>query len=155
MKRVFCSSCGKELPADSRFCNACGAQTATDAAGETKATPKSIKDEEIRTELKKYKQHTAKPFSCLECGYEGLMGMSTETAQGWKRRKGILKGVIVFVVLAIISFLVFTSAPPGFGPLSISPLFWVGIFVSGIAATLAGNTTKHYRNCPNCKHKCR
>lgn len=136
---MFCSRCGKELPTESKFCNECGART---------TPPKNVNDEEIQNELKKYEKHTSRTFLCSECGYEGLMGVSSETIQ----RGGHLKGVIIFVAILFISFILFTKAPPQ-GALIISPLFWVGCGAAGLSATFFGKTTKYYRICPNCKGK--
>jgi len=147
---VFCSNCGKELAAESKFCNECGARTTTESAEKNKATQKSVNDEEIRMELKKYEQRTARPFLCLECGYEGLMGMSFEQFSDWRRRR--LKSIIAFVIVLIISAVYYIEISPVQG-MRFSLWFYVVNFLSGTVAHFYAINTKRFRICPNCQNK--
>jgi len=132
---MFCSNCGKELAAESKFCIECGARTATESAEKTSTAPKSIDDETIRAELKRYKQ--LNKGICLECGYQGLMGVSSEHVMPkWKRSLSVIG------LMAVLAFMFLM-------------LHWIVAVVIGLVVgglTFATIDTK-YKICPNCGNK--
>lgn len=66
---MYCRSCGSELRDGDIFCSKCGAQQNVENLTKNEDDSK----EAIVKKLKPYKR--LKKCSCLECGYEGLMGV--------------------------------------------------------------------------------
>ena len=106
---MFCSSCGKELPAESRFCNACGTPIVLESKGINQIEKPFVSDDEIRMELKKCRKNTPKAHLCLECGYNGIMGVSTQKVE----KRWIIKGIIYTGIEIFITwFIIGTNTPP-------------------------------------------
>ena len=136
---MYCSSCGKEIPDGSSFCNVCGARATILSSEEPQVTQRTASDEEIRNELKKYKKHTNRSILCLECGYQGILGISTEKILPlWKRL------VLLFVMFLVICILYLAL---------IKLIFW--IVTLPLAYVFWYYIDQCYKICPNCKSKLR
>ena len=131
---MFCSKCGKNLDTESKFCNDCGSATSN------KATAESC-DEEIRSELGKYNKITKETILCLECGYNGFMGISNQKVDP----QGLQKSVIYSFIFLFCVF--FFLAPMSSG--IIGSLIYV---IAGLIVAMAsGYFTRKYWICPACK----
>ena len=81
----YCVNCGFQLEDSVSFCGSCGHEIQKASNSGIKADSSVPKEESamsdrIRTNLKGYKKH--KTLTCLECGYNGLMGVTKETYSG-------------------------------------------------------------------------
>jgi hypothetical protein len=121
---MVCVNCGSTLPADAVFCSQCGHRGANGplpTSGGGQAGAVIAGSEAHRGELRKHKQHTQ--LLCLECGFDGLMGVEA-TKEPWFTRWWFLLPV----------------AFTGIG------LIWVMAI-----AVFGALETKEFARCPNCK----
>lgn len=130
----YCVNCGFQLEDSFSFCGSCGQEIKNASNSGIKADSSVIKEESamsdrIRTNLKGYKKH--KTLTCLECGYNGLMGVTKET----------LSGLGFWISLLIVGFLL------GF-------LFGAIGWIAGLAVgVVAGVSSKAKVMCPNCNQE--
>lgn len=90
----------------------------------------SVLPEHIRANLKQYESHHR--CTCLECGYQGFMGIKEIVTPWWATWWAFFAG---FVVVFIVS---------GFN-------VFIGIFYGLIWGILRKNNTGAILCCPNCK----
>ena len=81
----YCVNCSFELENSASFCGSCGQEIRKISnsgieADSSVSKGESVMSDRIRINLKGYKQHQV--VTCLECGYNGLMGVSKETFSG-------------------------------------------------------------------------
>lgn len=138
VRTIYCNQCGEEIPADSKFCSVCGApQAATIDFGEAEyhEAAKDFRDAAIRNELKGYKQ--LNKGICLECGYQGLVGVSSEyVTPRWKRSIS----VTAMLLASAFTLLMFHWLVTVLVVLPVCVAVWVKI-------------DRKYRICPSCHNK--
>ena len=99
----FCVHCGSKLEELVVFCGSCGQAVEKINAAEVSLEssvvgPESAMSDRIRENLKAYKKH--RTVTCLECGYNGLMGVTKETLAGM----GFWTGLILISVTVTFIF---------------------------------------------------
>ena len=132
---MFCSKCGAKLADNSSFCSACGVATTSAPTGNPGA-------DASREGQKDYEQVTSHEVTCLECGYEGIMGISEKyIVKGW-----LIKGVILSVLEYIAASVILTRFMPSF----------VAFIIAGIVISITWTRLKRkYWICPSCKEMLR
>ncbi len=153
---MFCKNCGKELDVDAKFCVECGTSVANmtfDYPNSNQSKTNDNGEKETRlppvTKLKGYK--STEKCLCLECGYNGPMGVIGYKYSGFIRYGvPVIVLVVLYVLVAIIEFLLngMGIVLSGFGIISwnILPAFLT------IMAFWKLNSYK-YLYCPNCDSK--
>ncbi len=127
----FCVHCGTKLEGSASFCGSCGQEiekVSNSGIDASSSVPKgeSAMSDRIRTNLKGYKKH--KTLTCLECGYNGLMGVTKET----------FSGTMFWVALGIFGFI-------------LGLMFGIVGFILGIGVGVVGGLiSKAKVMCPNC-----
>lgn len=142
---MYCSSCGKEIPDGSSFCNVCGARTTILSSEEAQTSQRSASDEEIRSELKGFKKTTFKAHLCLECGYNGIMGVSKQkVVKHW-----VIKAIIISIIEYFVCGLIIGWNSP---PIGVWSGFYWTYFIMGIVMALTWlYLSRNCWICPACK----
>lgn len=125
---MYCSKCGAEIAAGNIFCSSCGEKNNNE--GNTPSNEKTehkTDDPKILEKLKKFEK--LDKCKCLECGYEGLMGV-----EGRYYTTGFIISLIIDVILLII--------------FAFGSWFW-SILIIGLMIWEI-NTCKMKLYCPNC-----
>jgi hypothetical protein len=140
-KIMFCSKCGKKLEVGSSFCNGCGVAT-TGSSGKSINVSATTSDVTVREELKKFNSLTNDEIICLECGYNGLMGISNQKVVKFGFIKGLFGSLAVFIFTYVSTTLLNPIAP-------IRYFTWGGciFFILAIWA----NVGRKYLVCPACQ----
>ena len=143
----FCGNCGTRQMSSHNFCQKCGTPLDKEVRAESiaildKPAHESVNEikriqESIRINLAKYQSH--KQVTCLECGYEGLMGVSK-----------IIENKRSSWPVYALATLVFMFGTFLFGPLVIL----VGLILGGMLGVYLGSkdnaSRKFHVVCPNC-----
>ena len=90
-------------------------------------------DPQIATNLKEYKKH--KQGICLECGYEGLMGLGAPILRAYIR----IPLKIILFVLGLIAYALLKKS------------IWALIVIVIILSPIMIKLDKHCVYCPNCQ----
>lgn len=132
---MVCSKCNSSVNKEAKFCSECGHSIVSDSTITDSAITDNevIASENIRQELKQYKVHSH--LICLECGYEGLMGIGKKVIP-WIIRVPLF---LVIVVLVAILWILFG--------------IWGLIFGILIFLPINNYLSRSYIHCPNCKEK--
>ena len=129
---MYCSKCGKELPNEARFCPSCGASCTAETA-DSQPTQR-----EMMQKLKRFQN--LQNGTCLECGYQGLMGVVKEQEFTSQQKTAFFVLRMVAVIVAI-----YLLSPRGF--------LW-GLILGFTVAFLIGLIEKRYKKkilyCPCC-----
>lgn len=146
---MFCSQCGSELGNVAKFCSACGTSTSFDEPNRAEPSVElgeiRPSEDQIRSELAKYEQHTSGSICCFECNYQGTMGIASVSIVPW---------VLILAVFEVLAGLVALLAIIVYYPLPLVWSFAFGIFAGGIV--LGPMHLKQFgRNyayaCPGCR----
>src|SRR5690348_2979729 len=86
----YCVQCGQPLPAQAKFCGGCGGHQPQPPPPErlifgqppsSAMAPAPIGPPSVLASLRQHKEHTA--ATCLECGYQGHMGIVAKRVEGF------------------------------------------------------------------------
>lgn len=132
---MFCTNCGEGIDERSSFCNKCGQYVAENRVAYLEssllkkkfATYKDLTPE-LLEKLKLYQIHTN--MSCLECGYSGLMGV-TSTVAPWYCSLWFWAPAFILLSLTGVGFIA---------------IFFVGAFIGVISFY----SQKKHTVCPSC-----
>ena len=121
----FCRSCGGIIKKEAEICVKCGVRQ----SGKVDANL------DILQELKKYKEH--KHMLCLECGYEGRVGVEGKVLSLWIR-------LPLYIVALLLCYLFFCVVSDWWWRIIIG--FWLFYFCWVYL-------NKRYYICPKCKNR--
>lgn len=127
---MFCYKCGKVIDEGAVYCQYCGACIHQNDSQPSK--------QEMMRKLKRFK--ATEKCTCLECGYEGLMGIVEIQELPRKQRIGflVLKIIAIIAVFPLLRFVNFAA----------------GLIIGTVIAVVVEKIESSYRTkilfCPSC-----